>query len=144
MKRVEEALSLFNEYNCSQSVAMAFRDLFELDENTLLKIMTAFGAGMGRSEETCGAVSGACAVIGLLYGHDRISGEEAKEKSYALYREFDRQFREIHETVNCSQLLGCGLVSEDGREKFKSENLKERVCKGCVCDAVTIIEGLIA
>ena len=55
--------------NCSQAVVLAFDDLTGLDRDTALKISSAFGGGMGRMREVCGAVSGMFMVLGLLYGY---------------------------------------------------------------------------
>ena len=34
-------------YNCSQSVALAFADIVNVDKETLLKMASCFGGGMG-------------------------------------------------------------------------------------------------
>ncbi len=58
MNKREKAESLFREgYNCAQSVILAFSDELPLDEDTLAKLASSFGAGMGRLREVCGAVS---------------------------------------------------------------------------------------
>ena len=57
-------------YNCAQSVAVSFCDVTGLDEKTTARMVSAFGGGMGRLREVCGAVSGMFFVLGLLYGYD--------------------------------------------------------------------------
>ena len=67
--RTEMAVSKFSEgYNCAQSVLYSFCDDIHLDKNTALKMACGFGAGMGRKEEVCGAVTGGIIVIGAKYG----------------------------------------------------------------------------
>ena len=39
-------------YNCSQSVACAFCDLVGVDEDTMFRMMEAYGFGMGNAEGT--------------------------------------------------------------------------------------------
>lgn len=47
--RAKLALHLFeNGYNCSQSVFMAYADLYDLDRETAAKLTSSFGGGMGR------------------------------------------------------------------------------------------------
>jgi C_GCAxxG_C_C family probable redox protein len=57
--RTEVATTRFlSGYNCAQAVLDAFRDEAGLDEDLALKIATGLGAGMGRKQEVCGAVTG--------------------------------------------------------------------------------------
>jgi len=59
MNRCEKAASLFKEgFNCSQSVLAAFDDYLHLDGSTARSVAAGFGAGFGRTQLTCGAVSG--------------------------------------------------------------------------------------
>jgi C_GCAxxG_C_C family probable redox protein len=89
---------------------------FKLDEETALKISCGFGAGMGRAQETCGAVTGAYMVIGLKYGKD-------KEKIYSKVREFTEKFKTKYKTTNCKVLLdGCDFLTEEGQKRFKEES----------------------
>ena len=68
MDRVEQAVSKFAEgYNCAQSVLFSFCDDLGMDKDKALKIACGFGAGMGRKEEVCGAVTGGIMVIGAKY-----------------------------------------------------------------------------
>ncbi|MBI4710518.1 MAG: C_GCAxxG_C_C family protein, partial [Nitrospirae bacterium] len=46
----------------------AYGDKLRFDKETVLKIASPFGGGIGRMGETCGAVTGALMVIGLKYG----------------------------------------------------------------------------
>ena len=55
----KKAMALFEQgYNCSQAVFLAFKDKYDIDESTALKLSSSFGGGMGRLREVCGAVSG--------------------------------------------------------------------------------------
>ena len=58
-------------YNCAQSVLWAFRDEVGLEEDVALKLATGLGAGMGRKQEVCGAVTGGILVLGLRHGRGR-------------------------------------------------------------------------
>jgi C_GCAxxG_C_C family probable redox protein len=65
MKRTEQAENYFsNHFNCSQSVLSAFASDLRLSIDNSLKVACAFGAGMGRQQHTCGAVTGALMAIG--------------------------------------------------------------------------------
>ena len=57
--------------NCAQAVIKAYLDCIDLDEKTLMEISSGFGSGMGGMEGTCGAISGAVIVAGLLSNGNR-------------------------------------------------------------------------
>jgi C_GCAxxG_C_C family probable redox protein len=54
--------------NCSQAVLTAFSDDLSFDDDLALCISCGFGSGMGRLQETCGAVTGAFMVMGMHNG----------------------------------------------------------------------------
>lgn len=141
MKRSEVAVNKFRDgYCCSQSVLFSFADELEISEDMALKIANGFGAGMGRKQEVCGAVSGAVMVIGLLYGRGVNDGKDKHEYTYDRVRDFIDAFEAKHNTVLCKKLLdGCDLLSPQGQDSFKSSNMIEK-CYGFVEDAVNILE----
>ena len=53
-------------YNCAQAVAMPFCEEMGLDASTVKRATEGFGAGMGGRTQTCGALSGAIFVAGML------------------------------------------------------------------------------
>ena len=66
---IDRALELHHSgYNCAQSVVCALSDLTDMDEDTLFRVAEGFGGGMGGFTETCGALSGAVAILGLRRG----------------------------------------------------------------------------
>ena len=66
-ERIQKAIGFFeNGYNCSQSVLMAYADLYGIDQETATKIASSFGGGMGRLREVCGAVTGMFMVLGFI------------------------------------------------------------------------------
>ena len=82
MSRAERAKELFIQgYACSQAVALAFSDLFEINEEDIAKLTLPFGGGLGRLRLTCGAVSGMAAIYGLLFAGE----ENTSENKLATY-----------------------------------------------------------
>jgi len=140
--KVDDAVTCFNSgFNCSQSVLSAYCEEFGLDKDIALKIACGFGAGMGRLQETCGTVTGAFLVIGLIYGNNDHDDKIAKEQTYALVQEFALRFEERNKTTKCFDLLGVDLRSED--KTIASMRIRE-VCPGLVKDAVEILESMLA
>ncbi len=144
MKEIEKGCNTFREgFNCSQSVFTVFSRRFGIDRETALKLSCGFGAGFGREQETCGALSGGIMVIGLHLGQYLPDDTEAKERTYSTVRKFLERFREINGTTICSRLLNCDLNTEAGSKKYTEENLKENVCVKCVSDAIRLVEETI-
>lgn len=106
-ERIEKAVSLFKEgYNCSQSVVAAFADMYGFTEEQALKMASAFGGGIGRMRETCGAACGLFMLAGLEKGATKGSDRESKAATYALVQELAAKFKEETGSLRCSDLLG--------------------------------------
>ena len=126
MSKAEDAVKNFENYNCAQSVLTAYAGDFDLPKEKALQTAVGFGGGMGRLQETCGAVSGAISVLGLSSGFKEGDGRDKINKSYADIRRLVSDFTQKHGTVRCRDLLdGCDLMTEEGQKTFKDNNLRE-------------------
>lgn len=144
MTKSEVALASFNKrITCSAAVFSAFAEELGLDEKTARKIGCGFGAGISRTGNICGAVSGAIMVIGLKYGKAEPGDDEATEKTRALTRQFMQEFTKIHGSVNCTELLGYNLSIQTEYDAAARENLFRTLCPVCVRDAADILERII-
>lgn len=79
-------------YNCAQAVLVAFAQEMGMTEKQAYNLGAHFGSGM-RHGSTCGAVTGALMVLGML-------GYDEKEAAALL-----RQVREGHGALDCATLL---------------------------------------
>ena len=62
----KKAISSFkNGLNCAQSVVSAYTDEMKFDPGLALSLSCGFGGGMGRLQETCGAVTGSFMILGI-------------------------------------------------------------------------------
>lgn len=139
--RVNEAVACFNDgFNCAQAVLSTYCGEFGMDKKAAMQISCGLGAGMGRRQETCGAVSGAYLLIGLKYGNFMQNDNSAKEQTYAMVREFAALFEERNKSTNCHELLEADLINGD--KKTVQERVK-KVCPQMVRDAAEIIEQLL-
>ena len=67
MSKIKEAAERHERgYNCAQAVACCYCEEMGIDEQTVFELTEGFGLGMGGMEGTCGAVSGAVAVLGRM------------------------------------------------------------------------------
>jgi C_GCAxxG_C_C family probable redox protein len=144
MSRVEQALACFrNGFNCAQAVLSTYGPLFGIDREMGLRLGQALGAGMARKGQTCGAVTGALLVLGLRHGMTRPDDKAAREKTYALAREFMEKFEAGNGSVNCRELLGCDLGTEEGMNFARANNLFLTRCTQYVKSAAQIIEEIL-
>ena len=144
MNRVERAVNLFGEgYLCSQAILSVYGEGLEIERETALKLSAGFGGGMGGTGQTCGAVTGALMVIGLVMGHVSANDKAAKARTYHTVVRFIRAFEDAHGTVNCTELLGHDLGDPEGYRKAKESRMFTTACPGFVESAAQILEELI-
>jgi len=136
--------SLFREgFNCGQAVLVPHASALGLSEEQAFKLAAGLGAGMGRMQETCGAVTGACLVLGLRYGHTAADDKARKEHTYGLIRHFHEEFATVHLSTRCSDLLGVDLRTEEGQNSFKEQELNKTVCLKCVGTADGLVRKIL-
>lgn len=139
MSKTEKALAIFQQYNCAQSVLGAIGPDEGLDEKTCLAVASAFGGGMARQGEVCGAVTGALMAMGLEECKTTsASPAETRAKLYPRAEAFMNEFRQRHGSLHCRELTGCDLRTPEGREKFKP--LHNTHCSKFIASAVEIFE----
>ena len=138
------AINLFKSgLNCAQAVLSTYSDKLNFDNKLALSISCGFGGGMGRLQETCGAVTGAFMVISIFNCQKYSDNIDRKEKTYSMIQDFNEKFNEIHNTMNCKSLLNTDLKTADGRRFVKENKLDESVCEKCISDSIKIIEEIL-
>ena len=142
MTRKEIAMNCFAEgYNCAQAVALAFCDLLPMEKDTLARLTSSFGGGMGRLREVCGAVSGMFAAAGLLYGYDDPKASTEKAAHYARLQEMAKAFEKENGSIVCRELLGLTVKHDNPTPEARTDAYyKKRPCKELVGCAAEILE----
>jgi C_GCAxxG_C_C family probable redox protein len=116
---------------------------FGLDRETALHAAGAFGAGMARTGETCGAVTGSLMVIGLKHAKVRPGDDDSRELSYALAQEFMDGFRSRNGSLVCRELLGVDVNTPEGMARVREQDLFAKVCPRFVREAAGILEEIM-
>jgi C_GCAxxG_C_C family probable redox protein len=144
MARADDAVDSFKRgFSCSQAVFSSFSEELGLDRETALKIAGGLGAGIGRTGNICGAVSGAVLAIGLKYGKARPEDNDARDRTYVLVQQFMQEFVALHGSVNCTDLMGYDLSVPEQYGAAARKRLFATRCPGLVRDAVMILEGIL-
>ncbi|NCC64250.1 MAG: C_GCAxxG_C_C family protein [Spirochaetia bacterium] len=127
-----ERARLFRErgYNCAQAVACSFAQEVGLDEQTLFRVVEGLGGGMGFHKATCGAVSAAAVVVGLLSSVGVVD-QDAKKVTYNRIGAIVDAFYTENKSLVCRELLG-----EDTQIVLRS-------CDGCVEDVVLSVHKML-
>lgn len=110
-------------HNCAQAVLCSYCDLTGIDEETSRNMTTAFAAGMGNMEGTCGAIVGAGIALSLI--------TKDKAKAVKGMREIMTRFEERNKGTQCKLLKGVET----------KQVLRE--CPDCVADAAEFLEDII-
>ena len=94
MTRREKALEKHKEngYNCSQCVGAVFADAINMEESQIFQMMSGFGYGMGGTYGTCGAVSAAVMIIGMLMNNGDVTNITQKVSIHKAAKEFTKRF----------------------------------------------------
>ena len=138
--RSEEAARLFEAgHNCAQSVLCACVDEATLSREAALGVAAAFGGGMCRTAETCGAVTGALMVIGCRGSSKIVEDPSYRKVVYAEGLEFMQRFKSTHGSTDCRDLLGCDIGTPEGAKYAQEHDLTKVLCPRFVVDAVEIL-----
>ena len=112
-------------YNCAQSVACTFAPFVGAAEDACFRPTEGLGAGMGGFTETCGAVTGAAVVIGMVNSAG-MDNPTSKASTYRIVRKLAGAFRALNGSTVCSALKGI-----ETKQPLRS-------CNGCITDAVDL------
>ena len=140
---VKAAELFLSGYNCAQAVMVAFCDVTGLEEKAAAKMISAFGGGMGRMREVCGAVSGMFMVLSLLYGYDEPGDDRAKMLLYQQVQQLGQKFREENGSIVCREILD-NPPSDPNPSPRTAEYYAKRPCARMVMTAARLMDEFIA
>ncbi|WP_321506642.1 C-GCAxxG-C-C family protein [uncultured Methanoregula sp.] len=144
MTKSDDAVASYRKrFTCSAAVFSAFSGDLGLDPDMAKKIACGFGAGISKTGNTCGAVSGAILVIGLKYGKTVADDDAATEKTRALVRQFIHEFTEKNGSINCTELLGYNLNNPEEFARARDSGIFVTKCTPLVRDAADILEKIL-
>ena len=130
-------------YNCCQSVAMAFSDVLGLDTDKIAELASGFGGGFARMREVCGCVSGMTVVAGALSPASDPLDKQARTNNYSLVQSLAGDFRELHGSIVCRELLGlrAGAPRESPVPSDRTpQYYHSRKCADLVASAAQILD----
>ncbi len=126
---------------CVEAVLKTLADLKGVESEYIPAIASGMAAGVARTSQICGAVSGAVMGLGLWFG--RSSPVVSDRKSYWYGRLFIDRWIETHQSTNCSMLLGIDLDKIEGIAEFGKEKMWENKCKLYIREAVGLAYDIL-
>jgi C_GCAxxG_C_C family probable redox protein len=127
---------------CSESCLMALAKCQGVDSPLIPRIATGFGAGTGRSGETCGAVTGAVMGLSIKYGRDNV--EPVKDRRpYWYATEMLERFKAEHGELTCPALLGLDIAKPTDYNEYSKKNLWASHCTKYILSATGIACDII-
>ena len=130
-------------YNCAQAVAVAFTDVTGLPEQQAAKMASAFGGGMGRLREVCGAVSGMLLVLGTLEGYEAPGDDGAKKRLYSRVQELAKEFQAENGSIICREILK-NPPSDPNPSPRTEAYYAQRPCARMVLTAARLLDRYLA
>jgi C_GCAxxG_C_C family probable redox protein len=142
---IEEAHRLAKEYEkkctgCAQSVVAGLLDALGIEDESVFKAASGLADGIGLTGDgSCGALTGGCMVMGLLFGRERKDHEDMMKpmKSYLMCKELHKDFMKHYGSCRCfdiqEKLMGRTYNMydpEELKEAFKSGMMEH--CSGVV------------
>ncbi|HAE43207.1 MAG TPA: hypothetical protein DCG34_09875 [Clostridiales bacterium] len=114
-------------FNCAEATIKAANDIYSLNlSKETFRTMAAFGGGMGVGS-VCGALTGALAVLGVMFVNDK-AHENLKTKEMA--NEFFNKFVDKLGTDNCTKLKEIyrdDITKCDVVVRYSNEILEEMI-----------------
>jgi C_GCAxxG_C_C family probable redox protein len=155
-KLIQKAFHLGEKYEqkytgCAQTAIAAIFDTLDIWNDDVFKSASGLADGLGLTGDgTCGALVGACMVIGYLFGRDRkhIRDMMYPMKSYALAKELHDQYIEKYSSCRCydvqQKLMGRTYNlwdPEEMKEAFRSGMMEH--CSKVVGNVASLAVKLI-
>lgn len=121
-----------NGFYCSEAMVRAFNEVYELGlQESVYKMSTGFGSGLGESGCACGAVTGGVSLIGLVAGREKVY--ESERIAYLAVKKLHDGFRAKHKAMCCRVLTKT--------VKWNSAEHK-KLCEQYVIDAAVLTDDL--
>ena len=111
------------------------------ESDLIPKIASGLAAGVGRTSNICGAVTGAILGMGLWFGRNEPG--EGERKPYWYSRKFIDEWGKNHHSTNCTELLGVDLDKPEELDVFVSEGMWEKKCKRYISEAVSLAYDIV-
>ena len=128
--------------NCAQSILATYGPSYGLAKKDCFRIVEAFGGGIAHNGNTCGAILGALAVIGLKYGRTDIDDLQARDRTNNMSQNFISKFISKNGSDKCRNLIKYDISNPEKLEEAKEKGVFVK-CDHFVKIAVELLEEIL-
>ena len=125
--------------NCAQAIYATYGPYLsngKVDFESCMLTASAFGGGINRTGNVCGAVTGALMALGLQYGED-------VQEVTTVSAELLEAFKSTNDSIICRELVGYDLFDDENlRQAFEKDIFKN--CVKYVDDVARLLEKHVA
>lgn len=133
------AQSYADGYTCSQAVISAFMEEMDLEQEAVMRLTEGFGGGLGGTQEICGALSAAAAVISYFSSNGKPGTQSNRWEVYRSIKQASELFRREYGGVTCREILRgdtpkafrCGMKVKDA-VLIANQIMEGRSCDRCI------------
>lgn len=145
MRRKAVEMMAVQRFHCSQAIAAAGLERLGKKDADIIRVMGAFGGGLGGNGEVCGALAGGLAVLGLKYS--RATAEEKENpRMWKETEELVRRFRDeiVHSngSICCRDIAGIDWKNRDQVKAFYDGD-KVKTCIRIVADTALLLGEML-
>ncbi|MBI5589459.1 MAG: C_GCAxxG_C_C family protein [Deltaproteobacteria bacterium] len=116
-------------YLCSESVIKGAAENMGITWDRLPAIATGLGGGIGGMASVCGALTGAVLALGLING--RNTPDQDPFACTGLAQKLVESFNDRFKSIDCADILGVDIRTEEGRNYAMAQGLVNLPCKDC-------------
>jgi C_GCAxxG_C_C family probable redox protein len=113
----------------------------KVEEEIIPHIAFGFAGGIGNTGSICGAVAGAVMAISLKVKRGETMDEVLR--NLGVVQEFRRNFEAEMGTINCRELTGLDLGTEEGIAQLMNSDIPHTVCLPAVALAYRLVIDLL-
>jgi len=105
---------------CGEAMLLGCCEVLGIESPIIPDIALGMGGGIGVQGHTCGIVTGATMVTGLVVGSREADYKKKKMRVFAASGQFLQRFQKEYHTLSCRVLCGLDLTTPEGREHLKA------------------------
>ena len=127
---------------CSEACLLSAAEALGIESPMLSEIAIAFGGGIGRQGDVCGALSGCIMAISLVASQKASDYAERKKLAMATAGQFYQKFASRCGSVRCADICGVDLADPESAAQMK-EKVRDEKCAPAVAEAARLLSDEI-
>jgi C_GCAxxG_C_C family probable redox protein len=124
--------------SCSEACLMAGAEALGIESPLLPEIAVGFAGGIGMQGDVCGAVAGCAMALSLAAAQRAKDYPGQKKLAVPAAARLYRTFAEHCGSVQCADICGLDLTTQDGIAKLKS-GVRDEKCVPAVAKAARLL-----